>query len=208
MHDVVIRSVDGSEVRTARNLSNSNVDFHARYVAERLPTYFDIARVLEPDAEFAERQRLIVGAFLGDEIIGTVAVERQVDLPALELPDDHVFWQRFTEHDLHVYCALNDSLCKTYIGAPQDSLAIHSLAVRSDCRQRGIARSLLEYAIGELEHDERISLYIEFARIKWLCRFGDSLGFETVRRTFSISERLEYGCWGSVLMRYARSDCG
>ncbi len=208
MHDIVVHSLDWAEISAARDMTSSLVDFHARYVVERLPAFFEIARILDPDTEYRKRQRLVVGAFLGEEIIGTVAVERQVELSAPELPDHHVFWKRFTEHDLNVYCTLNDSLRKTYLGAPQDSLAVHSLAVRPDFRQRGIARSLLEYVLADLNSSELASLYIEFARIKWLCKFGASPGFEAVRRTFSISERLEYGCWGSVLMQYAGPECG
>ncbi len=186
MTEIVIRSIEKSEICAARELAASYVDFHARYVKERLPTFFDIARVLDSDAEYANRQRLMVGAFLGEQVIGSACIERQIALTAPELSDDHEFWQQFNEHDLNVYCTLLDSLRKTYIGAPPDSLTVHSLAVQPAYRQRGIARLLLEYAIGELSPKERKFLYIEFARLKWLCQFGASLGFQTVRRTFSI----------------------
>lgn len=204
MRELAIRSLDVSEFCLARDIAIQNIDFHARYVVERLPTFFDIARELDPDAQFGNRQRLFAGAFIADKMIGTVAVERVSDtsFPERSTDEDERFWNRFTEHDTSVYDTLQSSLNKTLIGAPVGSLSIHSLCVSPSYRRCGIARSLVRHVITCLDANEQLSLYIEFARLKWLRRFGVSLGFTTVRQTFSISERMEYGCWGSVLMRY------
>lgn len=204
MGSLKIRSLDSHEVSRARDIVNQNHDLHCRYVVKRLPDYFNIVRELYSDAQFGDRQRLLVGAFSGEKMIGTVAAERVSDLPLPKRTedDDKRFRTRFTEHEMTVYQTLETDLAATYIGAPAGSLIIHSLGVSTSHRRGGVARSLVDHAIKSLDDNEQLSLHIEFARIKWLEQFGTSLGFSTIRKTFSFTERLQYGCWGSVLMRY------
>jgi GNAT superfamily N-acetyltransferase len=208
MHNVEIRPLRDSEIQSSREMVAQNPDFHARYVVSRLPSFFAIARKLDPDSAYLKRQRLNVGAFYTGELIGTASVERVTEKPFSELSDEDNKWfsLAFTEHEVKVYDTLQQSLCKTIIGAPIGSLSIHSLAVSLDNRNQGVARHLLRYIIDSLSERERLLLHIEFAKLKWLQRFGRSLGFKTVRHTFSLSERLEYGCFGSVLMRYQPED--
>lgn len=208
MLDVEIRTLEALEVGRSRDLVNRYTDFHTKCVAARLPSFFDITRELNPDAQYGDRQRVVTGAFSGGELVGTVAVEAVTDasIPDRTMEQEERFWSRFSEHDAGVYDALICSLDKTLIGSPVGSLTLHSLAVSPAFRRRGIARSLLYHTIESLDADEQLSLYIEFARLKGLRSLGASLGFSTVRQTFSISERLEYGCWGSVLMRYRLAD--
>lgn len=210
MRDLEIRSLDTLEFSLARDIASRNTDLHTRYVVERLPTFFDIARDLDPDALYGGRQRLLAGAFIGGKMIGTVAIERVSDavFPERTADEEDRFWDRFTEHEVSVYETLQSSLNKTLIGAPSGSSTIHSLGISPAHRRCGVARSLLQHAITCLDASEQLSLYIEFARLKWLRQFGVSLGFSTVRQTFSISERLEFGCWGSVLMRYQPHNGG
>lgn len=201
-HIVLIRTLDASEIGSARDLFCRYVDFHARHVVERLPAFFDIARLLDPDTAFAERQRVVVGACIERNMVGAVAIQRTQGLEALDLDDLHPIWDKYSDHDLDVYCTLNESLARTCIGTPPNTLMVHSLAVRPEYRRCGIARSLLAHAIAGLAPEERSSLYIETARVKWLVKICTKLGFSPVRKTLSLSERLEYGYWGSVLLTY------
>ena len=210
MHRVEIRSLKEPELPLARDMAAQYPDFHARYVVERLPSFFRIARDLDSDPAYWGRQRLVVGAFFEDDMIGTASVEpvTKQTSPERTEEEDERFWAAFTDHEASVFDTLQQSLCTTIIDAPVGSLSIHSLAVLPAHRKQGTARSLVRFIIDALEETERSSLYIEFARLKWLRQFGCSLGFTIVRQTFSISERLEYGCWGSILMRYQCRDSG
>lgn len=49
MRDVEIRPLTESELRLARDIAARHPDVHARYVVERLPSFFSIARELDPD---------------------------------------------------------------------------------------------------------------------------------------------------------------
>lgn len=151
-----------------------------------------------------------MGAFFGGDLIGTASVEHVNDeaSPERSEEDDERFWATFSDHEVNVFNTHQDSFCKTIIGAPAGSLSVHSLAVSPGNRHRGTARSLIQFIIDSLTETERLSLYVEFARLTWLRRFGRSLGFSIVRQTFSISERLEYGCWGSILMQYQPKHSG
>lgn len=208
MHEPELRMLDASEVSAARDLCSANPDIHARYIVERQPVFFDIARLFDPDDRFFNRQRLVVGAFVQDQLIGTVAVETTSAMTATDLPDNHEFWDRYGQHDLDLFTTLYESLTRTYIGAPNGALTIHSLSVALAHRRNGIASALLQCVINALTQDEKASLYIECARRRSLTMLGRSVGFACERKTFSFSERLEYGCWGSVLMRYAIPNCG
>ncbi len=202
MDGLTFRDLDESEASSARDLFCTHTDFHARHVVARLPAYFDIARHLEPDEVFFARQRIVAGAFLDRTLIGTIAIEPTHSIHEVDLVDSDAIWDRFTEHEVNVYCTLTADLERTYIGAPPNTLTAHSLAVHPDHRRRGIARSLLVHTLAALTHAEQRSLYIETARNKHLVRLCESVGFVPVRRTFSLSERLGFGSWGSVLFRY------
>lgn len=203
-----LRLLDVSEVAAARDLYNAFPGYHASYVLQRQPEFFNIARLFDPDPTFFAHQRLVVGAFVHNQLIGTVSVELATELTEANLPSHHEFWERYGQHDLDVYSTLNESLTQTYIGTPNGAYTIHSLAVTPDHRRKGIATALLRYVIRALTQEEKTLLYIEFARHKSLIKLGAAVGFAPVRKTFSLSERLEYGCWGSVLMRYATQRDG
>lgn len=207
MHDMVIRELDSHEISLARELTRSNPDLHSQCLVNQLSKYNEMMLDIFPDEELGKRQRLVVGAFFADKIIGTVGVERTTSTPLPERTseEDERFHAKYTQYERTRFLTLWSNLCRTYIGAPDGSLTIHSLAVATDHRRGGLARTLVNYAIDSLDETERCSLYIEFARRKFLTRFGTSLGFKTVHKTFLISERLQFGCWGSVLMRYQGS---
>lgn len=203
MRDVEVRSLDAAEIKLSRDIVGRYPDFHMCYLVERLPRFFGMGRMLDPDARYFQRQRLALGAFVAGAMIGTVAVEPVSNsLPTPTEYDEERFFAMFSEQETVVYHTLLESFNKTFIGAPLGALTVHSLAVMPEYRQLGIARSLVRFAVNHLSAEERSALYIEFARLKWLVKFGASVGFAKVRQTFSLSERLEYGCWGSVLMRY------
>lgn len=205
MRETIIRSLEPSEVSTARELLHRNSDIHSRFLHERLPCYFDIASHFDPDEIFRRRQRLLLGAFDGDEMVGSVGVECASDHLPTELTNDEVdrLSNMFSDHQLSAFATLQNGVSKTYIGTPAGSLTVHSLTVESGYRHNGVARSLVQQAIASLDLSERRSLYIEVARLRWLKRFVESLGFLTVRKTFSLSERLQFGCWGALLLQYA-----
>lgn len=79
---------------------------------------------------------------------------------------------------------------------------MHSLSVAPPFRRTGLATHLIGLAIDELSADEKKELYVETARQRYLVKLFSKQRFRIVRKSFSISEKLEYGQWGSVLMKY------
>ncbi len=207
MHEVVIRPLSESEVPLSRRLYARSPDREAMYLVERLPHFFDIADFLDPVGPYVARQLFVLGAFREDLLIGTVAVEktslsRNADIG--EIGTDALL-RRFSEHDILVYSTLAIAHRRIFIGAPEASLYIHSLSVDESRRRIGIATQLIRTAIELLNDQQRLSLYMEVPRLKWVQRWGESLGFRPLRKTLSLSQRLEFGCWGHVLMRYIQS---
>lgn len=210
MDEIAIRPLCRDEIAESWRLWARNPDAHSAYIVNRLPAFFEIAALFDPCRSYLRRQRFVLGAFDSGRMIGTVAVERSGTERGCELAEHEwdAIYTRFSERDLDIYDTLQSALSKTYIGAPDGSLTIHSLGVETEYRGKGIGTRLLLSAIDELDRDEHPSLYVEIARIRWLQNLCESVGFRVVRRTFSISERLEFGLWGSVLMRYAPSTSG
>lgn len=204
MAELTIRSLAKSELAEHRRLYAAYPDAYAASVVQCFPAYFDIARFFDPDGEYVNRQRLVLGAFINGELIGTVSVERTEPCRETELDEDqwNAFFEKFSTRDLDVFNTWNESLRRTIIGAPHGSLTLHSLSVTPAFRRMGIAPALIRAAISGLNDQERIHLYTETVRLRWLIRLFESLSFAVVQKTFSLSERLEYGCWGSVLMRF------
>ncbi len=204
MCSISIKRLGFSDVQASRELVALYPDLHAQYVVERLPAFFSIAHFLDPLRNYAARQKLILGAYSSQELVGTVAVQTAEDLSEQILREDQwtVFFSRFTQHDLDVYSELSSALMKTYIGAPSGSLTLHSLTVASEHRRRGIGRKLVETLLRELDSRDHEALYVETARGANLARLFEAVGFRSVRKTFSFSQRLEFGCWGSNLLKY------
>ena len=204
MSSVAIRHVDQPDYQVTRELTALYPDLHARYVVERLPAFFSIAHFFDPPRMYAARQKLVLGAYNSKTLVGAVAVQTVQDLPEVGARENqwNVFFSRFTQHDLDVYTELTMALLKTYIGSPIGSLCLHSLTVSPEYRGRGIAKRLIETLLCELDDVDREILYVETARNTKLTRLFESTGFRSVRKTFSISERFEFGCWGSNLLKY------
>ena len=208
MWSTIYRTLEGAEVDEARRLSNCNPDVFSAYALDRLPCVFEIAGSLEPASDFRAKQRLILGAFQSDRIVGALFIE-SVDRLA-EIETSKASWDivlsRFTEHEVNVYRTLVADWGRAMIGAPDGSLSIHSLCVAREHRQKGIATALLREAVDRLRDDERSSLYIEVARIRSYRRLCESAGFRIVSKRLSLSDRLQFGCWGTALFKFAPTD--
>ena len=76
------------------------------------------------------------------------------------------------------------------------------MSVATDYRRKGLASKLVDYAISELSDVDRKRLFVETARRTYLVNLFARHSFRVVRKSFSLSEWLEYGEWGSVLMQY------
>lgn len=163
-----------------------------------------MSRYFDPDDSFWLRQRSILGAFASDHLVGTVAIECRRDSEYTELTDNEwdQFFQRFSQLELDVYNTWHASYMRTFLLAPMNSLTLHSLAVLPSYRGNGIARRLIEEAVLTLGKCDTEHLYTETARVAKLVKMFKTQGFKVVRKSFSWSERLEYGQWGSVLMKY------
>lgn len=201
---ITYRTLSKNDVSIHRDLVGANPDLHLDAILRSFPRFQDMARYFDPDETYWMRQRLILGAFDADRIVGTVAIQCSNILEEREFTDREwaCFFDRFSEHELDVYNTWTSSYSKTFLLAPENSLTLHSLAVSASYRRNGIARKLIEKAASLLERNECEHLYTETARVDRLVKMFRDLRFKVVRKSFSWSERLEYGQWGSVLMQY------
>lgn len=204
MDEVEYRVLQVDEVDDARKLSRRNPDLFASYALDRLPAFYDIADMAEPASSYAENQRLMVGAFCDREIVGAVFVS-QPGLPSASKASmdawDAVL-EHYSEHELNVFSTLSLEMLRAVIDSPYDSLLVHTLCVDHSYRRTGVARKLLSEVIERLTKMEHSMLYIKIARIRHHVRLCEKLGFKVVKQRFSISDRLQFGCWGSTLLRY------
>lgn len=204
MSKTVYRTLQTEEVNHARQLFNRNPDVFAAYALERLPCFYELADTLESVPVFVAKQRLMLGAFSSNCLVGSVFV-RPVNTPS-EHEVSETDWElaqtRFSEHELNVYCTLASDLKKGMIDAPSGSLLIHSLCVEREHRGQGIAAKLLTEATNRLSVEEQTVLYVKVARNRGHIRMCESLGFRIVRKRLSLSDRLQFGCWGSTLLQY------
>lgn len=201
---VFIRVLRSGEYADSRQLIEQNSDPHIAAISQRFDKYRSIAQFLDPDDAYALRQRIVVGAFDETNMIGTLAVDSGRVGTDHELSDASwtEFWNVFTLQEFETYTRLNRLLADTYIGAPPGALTVHSLAVHRSYRRAGVAKSLLCSLFDLLDADEKRRLYVETARSLWRARLFESVGFEVVRKSFSIYGRVEFGFWGSVLLQY------
>jgi len=205
MHsEITYRTLSANEVSIHREFFNANPDPHLDVVIRSFPRFAEISRFFDPDESYWQRQRFILGAFDIDHLIGTVAIEPACRREPLELTDDE--WDRFfncfTERELDIYNTWNSSFIKTYLLAPDNTLNLHSLAVSTHHRRKGIAHKLIEHAVHLLSQTETEHLYTETARDAKLMSVFREANFTVVRKSFSWSERFEYGQCGSVLLQY------
>lgn len=218
MNGLVFRTLEEDEVEEARQLSNRTPDVFAAHALARLPCFFEIADLFVTVPVFIAKQRIMLGPFHGQRLIGVVfvsAIHRLAELGSTDVDWNPVL-ARFSEHEAQVFCTLAADWSKLLIGAPDGSLSLHTLCVALEYRGRRIATKLISEAITLLSDDERSSLYIEVARISSHLRMCKSAGFQIVRKSLSLSARLHFGCWGSALFiigllqharRQADSDC-
>ena len=207
MAEFAVRSLAGGEIGEHRRLYTANPDAYAACVVQRFPAYYEVATFFDPDGTYAKRQRLVLGAFTNGKLVGTVGVQRTECPSETEIDGDRwdTFSEAFSEQDLTVFSTWTEALQRTFIGAPNGSLTLHSLAVDPEYRRMGVASRLVRAAVCELNEEERTYLYTEVVRTPWMIRLFESLSFVTIQKTLSLSERLEFGCWGSVLMQFRDS---
>jgi ribosomal protein S18 acetylase RimI-like enzyme len=199
-----VKSIQVGDIDAARLLSNRNPDVFGSYVVERLPDFWEIADMALPAYAFADRQQLMLGAFHGDRIVGTVFVTSGA--MQLSTAADESVWEmvraRYTDHIVDVYATLQKDILKSMIPSPSRGHLIHTLCVDSAYRRQGIAKSLLLEVTNTLNSTELAALYIQIARIKGHLRLCESVGFKVVRKRFSPSDRLQFGIWGSILLKF------
>lgn len=201
---VEIKLLTEREVRVHRLFNLVYPDAHLEVVLRAFPKFAEILRIFDPDTLYWGRQRLIIGAFSEGEMVGTIAVQNPNSQQALEWSDAQ--WARFFLHfsheELNKYDTWNTSLLKTSLRAPENAYLMHSLSVAPSFRLTGLATKLIGLAIAELSQNEKKELFVETARHRYLEKLFSKHGFRVVRKSFSISEKLEYGQWGSILMRH------
>lgn len=200
-----IRPLAVEDIANVRRLQALAPSKHLLYTISRFPRYFEAIGIVDPPSEFLRRQCHALGLFENGGLVGTIALERmKAEAVAEPAKKDRVdeFCREFTEHDALVFDTLNASLLRTYIGAPDGSYVVHSLHVHPQFRRRGFATELMKSILNACAPEQRENLYLETAREKHLQVFIESFGFRCIKRTVSLSERLEYGTWGSLLFRY------
>lgn len=199
-----IRRLDSSEIAVARSLYNSYPDWHAQRVYDWFPKFPEIERLQLPDERLVANTKFGLGAFDGSDLVASILCVCQSGLTnqALTESEEEALWDNVSDEELERYQVLYESYWRTFIGAPDDALLLSSLSVAEGYRRQGLARRLICEAIETVPESERELAYIEVARIRWLQRLCETTGFRLERKTFSVSERLEYGCWGSALYRY------
>lgn len=199
-----IRTLFDGEVAAAQELSNRIPDVFTAYLQERLPNFFEISEVVDPPRE----PRLAVGAYDEGRLVGAASVSVALGPDAWKdvQHDWDAIEERFSNHELGVYFTLLGDWNRALIGAPEGSLFVHSLCVEPSHRGRGVGRRLVAGAIERLETAERGTLFMEVARRRGWRRFCEPLGFRAMRRTLSLSDRLQFGCWGVVLLKYESGD--
>ena len=205
---VEIKLLSEREVLEHRLLSMAYPDAHLAVVLRAFPRFAEIYRIFDPDSLYWRRQRLIIGAFSAGEMVGTIAVQNSNPQQALEWSDAQweSFFHHFSHEELNTYDTWNASLWKTSLCAPENSHLMHSLSVAPSFRLTGLATKLIGMAIAELSQNEKKELFVETARHRYLEKLFSKHGFRVVRKSFSISEKLEYGQWGSILMRHEADD--
>jgi ribosomal protein S18 acetylase RimI-like enzyme len=207
MSDVTFRELELADVNAARRLSNQNPDVFGRYAIERLPEFWEIADMAQPATALAAQQRLMLGAFHGDRIVGAAFV-----MPAalqLNYVADEEIWERvrakFTDQVVNIYATLYSDMVSSMIKSPSEGLLVHTLCVDSAFRRQGVARRLLLEATKSLSASELAALYVQVARTKGHRRLCESVGFKVLRLRFSFSDRLQFGIWGSILLQFDAS---
>lgn len=147
---------------------------------------------------------------MNNQLVGTVCLAQVPvghdyrEMSDYELSDEEseTFWQKFSEGDLLEYQKVHRELAQTYIGSPPGSYLIHSLHVSPDCRRQGIATKMLRELLARLSTTQSQNLFMEMARVSSLQRFAEQLGFHCVKKTFSLTERFRFGCWGAMLFQW------
>jgi ribosomal protein S18 acetylase RimI-like enzyme len=187
-----IKQLSERDVTAHRWLSNAFPDIHLAVLLRAFPRFSEICRYFDPDPLYWHRQRLIIGAFSGGEIVGTVAIQKSKlqQIPEWSEADWERFFTQFSQQELNIYKTWNTSLSKTFIWAPENSLTMHSLSVAPPFRRTGLATHLIGLAIAELSQDEKRKLYVETARQRYLVKLFSKHRFKIVRKSFSISEKL------------------
>jgi len=200
MTEFAVHPLAEDEIAEHRQLYSAHPDAFSASVVQRFPAYDDVARFFDPDETYAKRQRLVLGAFTNRNLVGTVGIQRPECPSETEMIQDRwdAFFKTFSDHDLAVFNTWTKSLRRTFIGAPEGSLILHSLVVVPEYRRMGVASKLVRAALCELKEKERRCLYTEIVRATWAIRWFETLSFVTVQKTLSLSQRLEFGCWGSV----------
>lgn len=194
---------DIADVRRLQSLAPTR---HLKCPLKRFTRYFEALGIVEPAFEYFSRQLRILGAFCDGTLIGTIGllqVPVEAEFAALSQAVIDHFQREFTEQEAVKFDALNVSLAATFIGAPERSYLIHSLHVLPEFRRQGVAKNLMSAILDGATLEQKACLFIETARERSLRRFVESFGFKCVKQTFSFSERLEYGTWGSLLFQHA-----
>ena len=202
--EIEIRTLFAREVGGHRQLCTSFPDPHLAVLLRAFPKFPDIAQFFEPDDMYRRRQLLLVGAFSANRMVGTVAIQVNARHPSAESTGDEwdKFFGRFSQQELSAFDTWSASLQRTYLLAPENALTLHSMAVATDHRRQGLASKLIEYAVSELSEVDRKRLFVETARQGYLVNLYAKHNFRVVRKSCSLSEWLEYGQWGSVLMQH------
>lgn len=202
--EIELRPLFDREVAVHREHCNSYPDSHLAVLLRVFPKFPEIVRFFESDHVYRRRQLLLVGAFSASGMVGTVAIQMNAPHQSAGLTDDEwgKFFGRFSQQELKAFDTWSASLQKTYLLAPANALTLHSLAVATDYRRKGLAGKLIDYAVSELSQVDRKRLFVETARQSYLVNLFAKHNFRVVRKSCSLSEWLEYGQWGSVLMQH------
>lgn len=201
-----IRELTADHIADVRRLQSLAPTRHLTYTLDRFPKFFHAIGIVDPAPQYFSRQDRTLGAFSRGTLVGTIGLHQVPIATELHnLPQAVIdnFYREFTERDAVVFDALRNSLAATFIGAPEQSYEIHSLHVLADFRRQGVATQLMTAILDASTLEQKTCLFIETARERPLRRFAETFGFKCVKRTFSFSERLEYGTWGALLFRYA-----
>ncbi|TWT78468.1 Acetyltransferase (GNAT) family protein [Posidoniimonas polymericola] len=199
-----IRRLSDAEAPDADALTLRNPDPFGVYLQARQPNFFELCDAITASVCGRDDVLACLGAFVNGQLTGVASLGRvNRDIAIGAIPDWDALLEQHSEHDLNVCVTLWNDWTQAVIGAPHGSLCVQTLCVDAAYRRRGIATALVGALIDLLPTHGQSQLYMETMRTRSAVRFGRRLGFGVRRRTLSLSNRLRFGHWGTLLMVYS-----
>lgn len=202
---VIIRPVDTEEIPALFELLRAGPDPFLRRAIELFPPFVDAWWTLEPPNEQFRKQDLVLGAYLDDQMVGAVMLQRFRGHSEPQLPDKEnqaKFLSIFSVEEARCYDQVSRMLLETFINPPAGALLINSLQVLADKRGEGIGSLLIDELIRRTDTDFSEEVYVELATRCPMQAAYRKRGFVKEKETSFVVPDPSNGYWeGSVLLR-------